>query len=237
MSRKIRIGCRRYSNFSGYKDPEISGYTKISISEVSPYSSFKIKNQKGEILENVWTFSAVYNNIPEAKLLYSTQNKREIWNHPGETHYVPETNYITENYWNWRLSGFASPFPITYHNLDHKNSFFYLKQVGFSSYLELDYNRAKKEIFLDGYFNNFDKSFLDNLPKGNLLLVDRYCVNDEWLPYFTGKYDLKSDFIFKDTIQVDKDSMDILINDNEVPICSAYALAILLTGIQHYFIL
>lgn len=235
MSRKIRVGCRRYSNFSGYRDPEIPGYTKISISEVSPYSSFKIKNQNGEILENIWTFSAVYNKIPEVKLLYSAQNKREIWNHRGETHYNPKTNYIDEKYWDWRISGFSSAFPITYHDLDHRDSFFHLKQMGFSSYLELDYIQAKKEIFLDGYFNHFDKTFLNNLPKGNLLLVDRYCVNDDWLPYFTKKYNVKSDFIFKDTIQVNKETMNILINDNEVPICSGYALGILLCELQHYF--
>lgn len=101
---QIRIGRITYKkgfkvNIKTY--PSFNGFTNIIVMTASsPYASLSpycLKNDKCEIMENIWQFSKVYKNVPRTVSRYSNWDQRITWNHPEEIHVdsngVPNENW------------------------------------------------------------------------------------------------------------------------------------------------
>lgn len=65
----------------------------------------------------------------------------------------------------------------------------------------------------------------------NLLIIDVDGPHQESIPYYIKNYNVNEDFIEKDSVQVNKENMKILLNDGKHPFGHGYCLAMALLGI------
>jgi hypothetical protein len=128
------------------------GYTPIIIHpgyEYESLSPYDLKNSQGNILENLWQFSKIYEKVYEIKTLSYIKGYRGkvlIWDHPPENHLID--GYPTDEYWNWREKGFNNEYAVRYPNgFSHRAECLgsYLKKGG--HYYLLDYITARKKIY------------------------------------------------------------------------------------------
>ena len=86
--------------------------TKCSkYSSLSPYC---LKNESGELMENIWQFSKIYRQVGKQSIKYSNWDNRIIWEHDSEVHILD--NKITKEYWAWREKGFKCKYHVGYTN-------------------------------------------------------------------------------------------------------------------------
>jgi len=234
--KQIRVGRRVYSN-GGYIDPVFPGFKPIIVmtastayGELSPYS---LTNKKGQIIENVWQYSKIYETIPDVKIPYSKYDSKIIWEHPKETHL--NNGKITKTYWKWREKGMNNPYAVRYPvGYNHRHKCLYsLKDIGDDFYLELDYIEARKEIYVPLYLDSVVheqkfqklKKMLEN---ENLLIIEVDGPHSESMPYYKEKYGVEDDFIVGNTILATKENFDILLKDPKHPFGHGYCLAMAL---------
>lgn len=79
-------------------------------------SPYELKNDQGHIMENSWQFSKIYAKVPKSVQKYSRWNPMIIWDHPAETHFIPDQDDPTDfskgqilpAYSVWRKKGMTS---------------------------------------------------------------------------------------------------------------------------------
>jgi hypothetical protein len=130
---QIRVG-RRVEN----RLPKYANFTSIVVlmkshSKWWPLSPYYLKTKEGCLMENVWQFAKVYQQVSETACKYSHFDKRIIWKWPAETHVDKDGNILPE-YWLWRQAGLENQFAVRY-------------PVGFNEHHDCLYSLIKK----DGY--------------------------------------------------------------------------------------
>ena len=249
----LRVGRCIYDSKGQVSYPSFDGFTNIIVmmrghSKYSTLSPYYLKNEKGQIMENIWQFSKLYEIVPKTTQRFSRWNQRIIWEHPREIHFKTETNdetgnpvegEITPAYWKWREKGMNTPdairYPVGYHHR-HKCLCALAED---DPTTPLDYVESRKKIYLPQYTKMVQKTkqfkeLFDRLynNKENLLIIEVDGPHQESLPYYQEKYGVSDDFIEDHTILATKENLNIMLNDNKHPFGHGYCLALALLNFQ-----
>ncbi|KAL9649806.1 hypothetical protein ABK040_009620 [Willaertia magna] len=251
---QIRVG-RRIYNKSKFNDPSYPNFTPIIVmtksTDYGAIGPYCLKNEKGQIMENIWQFSKIYETVPKAKEYYSRFDKTIIWQHPEEVHF--KDNKPTKEYWLWREKGYNNKYPVRYPIGFKRQKGGNSKCVG-AIYNEVDidsndkefnyegkilnYIEARKAIYLPVYCNlvkeeNQFKELKKRLENGeNLLIIEVDGPHEEDLDYYKEKYQVEDNFIEKNTIVVNEENMKIMLNDSKHPFGHGYCLGLALLGLD-----
>lgn len=240
----IRVGRCTYDKNGKRTDPKFPGFTNIlcltkssAYGELGPYV---LKNDKGQLMENLWQFQKVYSQVPKSTQYYSRWDRTIIWDHPAELH-VDDDGEILDAYWNWRKKGINNKYPVRYptgFNYRGKNligSLYYDEEkkeyIGPLSYIE-----ARKKIYFPLYCKLVKKEPLfkelqQRLKAGeNLLIIEVDGPHEEDMEYYKNKYGVDDGFIQDNTIQVRKEYMKIMLEDDRYSFGHGYCLAMALLG-------
>jgi len=203
----------------------------------SPYGElgpYELKNEQGQIIENVWQFSKVYENVPQVSIPYSSGNKKIVWEWPKECH-LDQQGILTNEYWNWRLTGKNNSEPVRNPVgwTHYKACLFSVEKDEpiSSTNPRLSYIEARKRIYFPLYMQAVVKepkylSLKQMLNNGeNLLITEVDGPHQESLEYYKEKYNIKDDFIVDESIEVNEANMAILLNDPKHPFGHGYCLA------------
>jgi len=148
------------------------GYTNILIHPGQPYaalSPYDLRNEKGELLENLWQFAKLYSSVPaqdQWSYIAGYNGKVQIWSHPAEVHISREEG-ITQAYWQWRAKGFANKYAVRWpvgqqQSRNCLGSIWpivvddTLKDDGQPALKRLDYIAARKAIYFKLYRDMLD---------------------------------------------------------------------------------
>jgi hypothetical protein len=248
----IRVGRCLYDSKGQVSYPSFEGFTEIIVmmrghSKYSSLSPYYLKNEKGEIMENIWQFSKLYEVVPKTTQRFSRWNNKIIWEHPREIHYNtevrdakgnPEEGQITDAYWAWRKKGFQTPDAIRY-------------PVGFKARhnclcaladedldTPLDYIDSRKRIYVPTYIEMAKKTELFSElsrrlyeDKENLLIIEVDGPHQESLSYYQETYPdvgISDDFIQDHTMLATHQNLEIMLNDPKHPFGHGYCLAMAL---------
>lgn len=243
---QIRVGRCIYNSRYGSNrtDPSYDLYQPIVVltksSEYGAIGPYCLKNERGQIMENIWQYSKVYQEVPKSKRYYSKYDKTVIWDHPAETHAILQddgTYSLTPEYLAWRTKGFNCKYPVRYPvGFNHRHNCLYaLKSLdGQIDPTPLDYIESRKQIYLPVYIELVRsepqfKLLVEKLRNGeNLLIIEVDGPHQESLSYYRGKYGVKDDFIENSTMLATKENLDIMLNDPKHPFGHGYCLAIAL---------
>ncbi|CAN5868047.1 hypothetical protein BH23THE1_BH23THE1_26340 [soil metagenome] len=232
---QIRVG--RITGYGSNKvKPSYTGFTVIEVmTKSSPYGDlgpYVLKNDKGELMENIWQFSKVYPSVPYSKQKYSQYDPTIIWEHPAEVHIDNQTNQPNDKYWNWRKKGmeckYAVRYPVGY---SHRHQVLYTLT---DSGQKLNYIEARKTIYLPVYVDLVSKSQRFQSLKQrhqngeNLLIIEIDGPHQESLPYYKNKYNVDDSFIQGSTMLATQDNLNVMLNDDKHPFGHGYCLAIAL---------
>lgn len=73
-----------------------------------------LRNEKGQLLENVWQFAKIYRRVDAQRTKLSRFHPDTIiWTHGAEQHIVGE-DIVTKEYWAWRRKGMANEYAVRY---------------------------------------------------------------------------------------------------------------------------
>ncbi len=241
---QIRVGRCVYQNNQRI-DPTYSGYEQILVlTKSSKYGSlgpYCLKNEKGQIMENIWQFSKVYQTVPKSVQRYSKYDRTVIWDHPAETHATinPDSNYtLTGEYLKWRNKGINCPYPVRYpvgFNHRHKCLFALQSVNGKIDPTPLDYIQSRINIYVPVYIELVKKEpqflfLLNKIRTGqNILIIEVDGPHQESLSYYKDKYTANNNFIEGGTMLCTKENLNIMLYDDKHPFGHGYCLAIALT--------
>lgn len=217
----IRIGKLTCESF------KIDNFTTVIIpDDLKPYY---LKDNDGVIFENRWEFSKVYEKVYD---ITQKVNGKVIWSHPKETHIT--NGEINDKYIKWREKGFKCEYAIKHPNgREHDNECLYTIN-SLCNREKLNYIDARKKFYLPEYCKLIkkQKSFKElkrriNRGENLLLLSDKgICPID--LGYYIGKYNVKKDLFYKNTIIVNKETVSIMLNDDKNTFSYDFCLAMAL---------
>lgn len=234
----VRVGRSKYS-YGRIIYPSYPNFTPIVVltEKISPYGKlgpYHLKNDQGQILENIWQFSKVYREIPQVSIPYSSGNSKIVWQWPSETHVDIHGN-LTANYWKWRMTGKNNDEPVRVPvGWKYKSSALYSleKDEPISpNNPKLNYIEARKKIYFPIYINAVVKEPLfrelkNRLQSGeNLLIIDIDGPHQESLDYYHKVYGVDNNFIQSDSIDATERNLAILLNDGKYPFGHGYCLA------------
>ena len=213
---------------------ELDGFVPIVVmTKSSKYGSLSPYELKidGMIIENIWQFSKIYEEIPASKQPYSRYVSTVIWNHPAEKHFV--NGKITQEYLHWRTKGFNNKYAVRYPvGYNHRH-----KCIGsiIDPYIEtpilLNYIDTRKKIYLPYYvhavrqqpqFQELKQMLSNNI---NILIMEVDGPHQESLSYYQEKYKVDDNFINKGTMLATKENLEIMLNDDKHPFGHGYCLA------------
>lgn len=222
--------------------PSYPNFTPIVVltksSEYGDLGPYVLKNEKGELMENIWQASKVYEWIPDVCEYYSRWDNTIIWKHSKERHISEESmndssQCPNKKYWTWRSKLLACPYAVRYPvGMTHRHSCLYAIESRNGPHL--DYVEARKGIYFRVYRDlvKKQKKFKElrrRLEKGeNLLIIEVDGPHQESLDYYREKYSVKDTFIDRSTVYVSPENMKIMLNDTKHPFGHGYCLAIAL---------
>lgn len=221
--------------------PILQGYQSIVVltkrSKYGDLGPYCLKNDKEQIMENVWQFSKVYENVPD---VCKAQNDGTIiWKYPAEIHI--SNNEITPEYFNWREKGMNNKYYIRYpvgREHRHKCKFAIKENNIEEKQIRLNYIEARKELYFPLYTELVEKQKkykeLKTLLKcgENLLIIEIDGPHQESLAYYKKLYNVDNNFITDNTIEVTPENMKIMLNDAKHPFGHGYCLGMSLLNIQ-----
>lgn len=137
-----RIVDNKHPSFEGYK-PIVVMTKSSAYGDIGPYC---LKNEEGQLMENIYQFSKVYEKVPKSTQRYSKWDSRIIWDWPAETHVVD--GEVNDQYWSWREAGYNAHDPIRYPvGLKNRHLCLYSLWEG----EKLDYIQSRKKIYMPTY--------------------------------------------------------------------------------------
>ncbi len=195
---------------------------------------YVLKNEKGQIMENIWQFSKIYSSVPAVREIYSRYQPIVIWERGAEQHVTTEGE-ILPAYWKWREDGMAAIYPIRYPvgRAARSSCLYALKEKGGQP---LSYIAARKAIYLPIYIDLVReraqyKQLKTMLAQGErLLIVEIDGPHEESLAYYQEKYGVQANFIVNDTILASKENLNIMLEDSKHAFGHAYCLSMALLG-------
>jgi len=264
VQRRLRVGIKPDGG-----QLKVDGFETINVlmkshSKWGALGPYHLKTEKGEIFENVWQFSKIYEVVPKSRQVYSRWDSTVIWNWPEERHMrvVPEdtvsenqivtydgvTYEILPEYWHWRSVGFQHQYhcryPVGFRNR-HLVKFSILggaTEDGCTPLETMDYITSRKKIYLPLYCELVRKEPLfwelkKKVDNGEVLCI---CEVDgphqESLSYYKSKYGVGDDFITQNSMEVTKENIEIMLNDGKHPFGHGYCLALALLDMDKEFI-
>jgi hypothetical protein len=237
----IRVGRIRYHG-NKMLIPKLDGYKTIVVmmkshSKWYPLSPYELKNNKGQIMENIYQFSKVYKKVPKSKQRYSKFNNTIIWEWPEEVH-VDKNCTLTPEYWEWREAGTNNRYAVRYPvGFRHRGEVLYsIKGYPDGTYsFPLDYINARKEIYIPEYSGLVKKEDkfkelkrLLNNKSENLLIVEVDGPHQESLDYYKDTYGVDNNFIMDHTMLINRKNIKIMLNDPKHNFGHGYVLAMTL---------
>jgi hypothetical protein len=243
----IRIGRCKYDSKGTVSYPSYPNFVNIVVmmrSHSSYYSlsPYELQNNQGQILENIWQFSKIYAKVPKSVQKYSRWNSTVIWDHPAETHFIPNSEdpedfskgQILDAYWVWRKKGMNAKYPIRYpigYAGRHKCLFSFVGENNLNGIEPLNYIEGRKRIYVPLYLSMISNqpTFLDlkaRLQSGeNLLIIEVDGPHQESMEYYKSKYGVADDFIESDTMLATPENLLIMLEDPKHPFGHGYCLA------------
>lgn len=220
-----------------------------------PLSPYVLKNEKGQLLENVWQFSKLYPFVSAQRIpLGRFHPKVIIWQHPQEIHVDMNSNEPLETYWAWREKGMNNRYAVRYPNgfhgrkncicsiwadsLSHSSSSSSaalssssVASNSASSYERLGYIGARKVIYCGEYIRLAPKTdafkHLQSLHQhGQNLLIVEVDGPDPTLEY--SPYNQIS--INSPGLLICEETIKLLVNDPRKPFGHGYVIASLILG-------
>jgi hypothetical protein len=103
---------REPPSVANYETVIIHTSAKIFGGSLSPYN---LRNEKGQILENIWQFSKLNKSVVQQYTAVNPKNPDKIiWQHPAEFHVKDDE--VLPAYWDWRKKGMNNWYPVRYPN-------------------------------------------------------------------------------------------------------------------------
>lgn len=248
---KIRVGRIIYHNGKPVH-PSYEGYTPIVVlTKSSPYGDlgpYVLKNDQGQIMENIWQFSKLYPWVPATKQVYSRWDPTVIWDHPKEIHLEakvssdglndsPGEDEPNDTYRAWREKGMNAKEAIRYPvgpGSHRSKCICILMDDG----RRLNLKEGRKQVYMKVYcelvkreqkFNKLQR----RLEAGeNLLIIEVDGPHQESLGYYRETYGVDENFIVDHTIDVNIYNMGIMLKDPRHSFGHGYCLAVALLGID-----
>lgn len=229
----IRVGRCKYDGGKRI-DPSYQGFTTIVVlmkghNKWGCLGPYELKDDKGRIMENIWQFSKVYEEIPKTIQHYSRWDKTVIWSYPEEKHIIEDK--IQECYWKWRELGmnnsYAVRYPVGFGNMR-------LCKFALWGDERLDYITARIKIYVPLYISLVKKikEFLElkkRVEKGDkLLIVEVDGPHEESMEYYKSEWGVGSNFIELDTMLATEENLTVMLNDPIHPFGHGYCLAMAL---------
>ena len=240
---QIRVGRCKYQNGKRV-DPSYPGFEPIVVmTKSTKYGSlgpYCLKNEKGQIMENIWQFSKVYPTVPATIQRYSRYDRRVIWDHPTEIHAMQNNDgsyTITPEYLTWRYKGMNCSDPIRYpvgYNHRHTCLFALKSENGKINHTPINYIDSRKQIYLPVYINLVKshpqfKFLLNKVRNGeNILIIEVDGPHQESLEHYKKTYGAEDDFILNDTMLCTREHINIMLNDEKHPFGHGYCLGLAL---------
>ncbi len=218
------------------KEASFPGFTKVrpltKSSKNFHLSPYYLRTEEGYLLENYWHACKVYRTVPTIKQRYSQWDKRVIWKHPKETHVDADGN-ILPAYFAWKQKLCQNPDPVRYPvGYTHRHECLGAFEGAPRHVSELlGYIAARKQIYGQIYVTAVRKEpmFWDLVKRHangeNLLICEPDGMYQADLPYFQERYNVPADWIFDDTVIIDEDNLEIIINDPKRPCGHSFFLA------------
>eukprot|EP01080_Neovahlkampfia_damariscottae_P002616 gene2616-3576_t len=247
---KVRVGTCKFQNKKRF-DPTFKNYTPILVltknSEYGEIGPYCLKNKKGQVMENIWQFSKIYEKIPK---VHQKFEKNIVWEFEEQNHLDKERK-LNKKYWKWRNIGMNFPSAVRYpvgmktrneclgaiYNendpLKNDTPFEYSNKY-------LDYIDSRKKIYAPVYIElvKMEKKFKElkeRLENGeNLLIIEVDGPKSESFDYYKEKYNVSNDFIESNTIEVNKENMKIMLNDSKHAFGHGYCLGIALLDAEEW---
>lgn len=224
----IRVGSIVDSKHPQYKDfiPIVVLTKSSKYGSLGPYC---LRNEKGQILENVWQFSKIYEKVPYSRRCKSRYDFTVIWQHPTEIHMI--NGYPTPEYWNWRNKGMNAQEAIRYPvgiNGRHK-CLACLWETEPGKWEYLNYLESRKKIYWSIYRDAVRKQLdfyklKQMLQEGkNLLIIE---VDGP-----KNGCDISS-LVCDDTVLITRDILKLALNDLKYSFGHGYCLAAALLDIE-----
>lgn len=133
----------------GFRNVVIHTSGKVLGGDLSPYV---LRNEKGQLLENIWQFAKIYRRILAQRTRHSRyQPDRIIWTHGDEQH-IAEDGTVTKEYWAWRRKGMDNEYAVRYPNgFAEKRGAVASLWIVDGQLRWLDYIAARKHIYCGEY--------------------------------------------------------------------------------------
>jgi hypothetical protein len=219
--------------------PSLEGFTSIvsltpQRSRYGNLSPYALKNEQGQLLENVWQGSKVYPSVPAVDIPYSSRDPRVVWRWPAEVHVDGDRN-PTPTYWNWRQTLKNNPEPVR-----NPVGWKYMKTCLYAlekdepvsdTNPKLDYIASRKAIYWPMYYRSVirEPDFVDLWQRWqtgeNLLIIEIDGPHQESMPYYQEKYGVSPHFITNNTVEATPQNLSVLLNDPLHPFGHGYCLA------------
>lgn len=239
----IRVGRAIYDRRGNVSYPEYEGFERIVVmmrghsrwSSLSPYS---LKDDDDRIMENVWQFSKVYENVPKISIPYSRYDNKIIWKYKADTHIDPDGNLLPA-YWRWREKGMKNQYAVRYPVGRTRRSHCKYAIPDDDHNDKLDYIQARIKIYMPEYCR-LAKEDTESFPilkqklrnGKNLLIVEPDGPHQESLEYYKKTYFVENDFIENNSVLINEESLSIMALDPKYPFGHGYCLAASLLGID-----
>lgn len=242
ISKMGRVKVAKY--YPGKEAPFSDGYKNIIIhtsssnlgGDLSPYI---LRNEKGQLLENIWQFSKIYSSVDAQKTWLSRfQPDNIIWYHPSEIHAVSDptgTWTTTTEYWMWRNKGMNNKYAVRYpngFNGRHKClCSLWPSAQNPDVYESLGYVEARKKIYCSEYIRlaphtkHFKKlqALLNSGVNLQIVEVDGPDCALDFPPYDRISH-------CNPGLDINEETIRMLINDSRKPFGHGYVIAALLLG-------
>lgn len=238
----IRVGRTEFQEFGPRKDPTFNGFTNIVVllkntTEWGPLSPFELRDEHGRIMENVFQGSKAYPNVPKRRII-NKETGKIAFDHPAETH-TDQNGKPNAKYYGWRKKVMDCPYYLRYPaGFDNRHNclcaFAEKPDGSIDENDRLDYIQSRKRIYVYEYCRLVKKEakfqeLQDRLKAGeNLLIIEVDGPHQESLNYYKQKYGVGNDFIESSTMLVNKDNINVMLNDPKHPFGHGYCLAMAL---------
>lgn len=242
----IRVGRSTYDTNGKIVYPTCEGFEQIIVimkshSKYYSLSPYYLKNDKNQIMENVWQFSKVYEVVPKSIQHYSRYDKTVIWEYNEERHIKNEV--VLPAYWKWREKGMNNEHAVRY-PVGFKNKSlckFCIPKDDHS--LKLDYVQSRAQIYIPTYCalvkecKQF-KELKQKLKKGiNLLIIEPDGPHQESMEHYKSEWSVEDKFINHNTMLATEDNLLIMLLDEKHSFGHGYCLAAALLDIDHKMII